>query len=67
MISADIKMLEQCGIAASKGNQIRGLIWRNIVYKENELIIPLYQTIVRPHLKYCIQAGGHMAISILIC
>ena len=43
-------------IAVAKGNQILGLIRRNIVYKENELIIPLYKTIVRPHLEYCIQA-----------
>ena len=33
-ISADIKVSEQCGIAAAKGNQILGLIRRNIVYKE---------------------------------
>ena len=26
------------------------------VYKEKELIISLYKTIGRPHLKYCIQA-----------
>ena len=32
-ISADIKVSEQCGIAASKGNQILGLIRRNITYK----------------------------------
>ena len=32
--SADIKVSEQCGIAASKGNQIVGLIRRNITYKE---------------------------------
>ena len=43
-------------IAVAKGNQILGLIRRNIVCKENELIIPLYKTIVRPHLEYCIQA-----------
>ena len=55
-ISADMKVSEQCGIAAAKGNQILGLIRRNIVYKEKELIIPLYKTIVRPHLEYCIQA-----------
>ncbi len=54
-ISADMKVSEQCGIAAAKGNQIFGLIRRNIVYKEKELI-PLYKTIVRPHLEYCIQA-----------
>ena len=48
---------EQCGIAAAKGNQILGLIRRNIAYKEKELIIPLYKTIVRPHLEYCIQVG----------
>ena len=55
-ISADMKVSEQCGIAAAKGNQILGLIRRNIVYKEKELIISLYKTIVRPHLEYCIQA-----------
>ena len=44
------------GIAASKGNQILGLIRRNITYKGKKLIIPLYKAIVRPHLEYCIQA-----------
>ena len=33
-ISADMKVSEQCGIAVSKGNQIVGLIKRNITYKE---------------------------------
>ena len=32
-ISSDLKVSEQCGIAASKGNQILGLIRRNITYK----------------------------------
>ena len=69
-INADMKVSEQCGIAAAKGNQILGLIRRNIVYKENELIIPLHKTIVRPHLEYCIQAWidrGHIARKILVC
>ena len=55
-ISADMKVSEQCGIAASKGNKIIGLIRRNITYKGKKLIIPLYKAIVRPHLEYCIQA-----------
>ena len=32
------------------------MIRRNIKYKENSLIVPLYKAIVRPHLEYCIQA-----------
>ena len=55
-ISVDMKVSKLCGIAAAKGNQILGLIRRNIVYKENELIIPLYKATVKPHLEYCIQA-----------
>ena len=55
-ISDDVKVSEQCGIAASKGNKILGLIRRNITYKGKKLIIPLYKAIVRPHLEYCIQA-----------
>ena len=52
-ISADMKVSEQCGIAAAEGNQIIGLIRRNIVYKK-ELIILLYKTTVKPHFKYCL-------------
>ena len=38
-----------------KGNQVLGMIRRNITYKENSLIATLYKAIVRPHLEYCIQ------------
>ena len=34
-ISADMKVSEQCGIAASKGNKILGWIRRNITYEEH--------------------------------
>ena len=39
--SADMKVSEQCGIAASKGNTIIGLIEKTITYKEKQLIVPL--------------------------
>ena len=55
-INVNMKVSEQCRIAASKGNQVLGMIMRNITYKEKCLIIPLYKAIVRPHLEYCIQA-----------
>ena len=54
--SADVTVSERCGIAASKGNQILGLIRRTIMYKEKQLIALLYKAIVIPHLEYCIQA-----------
>ncbi len=54
-MNANMIVSEQCRIAASKGNQVLGMIRRNITYKDNSLIIPLYKAIVRPHLQYCIQ------------
>ena len=53
--SGDMNVSEQCVIAASKGNQMLGLIRRTITYKDKQLIVPLYKAIVRPHLEYCIQ------------
>ena len=56
-MNANMKVSEQCRIAASKGNQVLGMIRRNITYKEKSSIVglPLYKAIVRPHLEYCIQ------------
>ena len=60
-MNANMKVSEQCRIAASKGNQVLGMIRRNITYKEEFLykgvvVLPLYKGIVRPHLEYCILA-----------
>ena len=55
-MNANMKVSEQCRIAASNGDQVLGLIRRNITYKQKLLIIPLFKAIVRPHLEYCIQA-----------
>ena len=51
-MNANMKVSEQCRIAASKGNKVLGMIRRNIT----NLIVPLYKVIVRHHLEYCIQA-----------
>ena len=49
-MNANMEVSEQCRIAASKGNQILGMIRRNITYKEKSLIAPLYTAIIIPHL-----------------
>ena len=43
---ANMKVSEQCRIAASQGNQIIEMIRRNITYKEKGLIVPLCKAIV---------------------
>ena len=50
--NANMKVSEQCRIAASKGDQVLGIIRRNITYKDNSLIVPLYKAKVRPHLEH---------------
>ena len=57
-MTANMKVSEQCRIAASKGNQVLEMIRRNITYKEKSLNVPLYKAIVRPHLEYCIKASS---------
>ena len=54
-MNANMKVSEQCGIAASKGNQVLVMIRRNITHKEKSFIVgglPLYKAIVGPHLEY---------------
>ena len=55
-MNANTNVSEQSRIAVSNGNQVLGMIRRNITYNENSLIVPLYKAIVRPHLEYCMQA-----------
>ena len=55
-MNANMRVSEQCRIAASKGNQVLGMIRRNITYKEKSLIVSLCKAIVRPHLEYCMHA-----------
>ena len=55
-MNTNMKVSEQCRVAAYKGNQVLGMIRINITYKDKSLIIYLYKAIFRPHLDYCIQA-----------
>ena len=50
-MNANMKVSEQCRIAASKGNQVIGMSRRNITYKDKSLIVPLYKAIVRHPLE----------------
>ena len=61
-MNANMKVSEQCRIAASKGNQVRGMIRRNITHKEKSLIVHLYKAIVRTsHRIFLYRHGVHIS------
>ena len=46
----------QCAQAAKKANQVLGQMSRAFHYRDKMYWVRLYNTFVRPHLEYCIQA-----------
>jgi len=55
MVSDNLKCDKQCSEAVIKANKIFGMIKQNFADDSKETIIPLYKSLVRPHLEYCQQ------------
>ncbi|XP_054675234.1 collectin-11 isoform X3 [Grus americana] len=47
-----------CVLPAQKVNCVLGCIKRSVTSRSREVILPLYSTLVRPHLEYCVQLWG---------
>ena len=54
-VSQNLKFSQQCNEAASKANRMLGFINRNFTFKSKDIILPLYTSMVRPHLEYAVQ------------
>ncbi len=56
---------QQCKDAEGKANRMLGFIKRNFSFKNKDIILPLYNSLVRPYLEYAVQFWSpHLAKNI---
>ena len=55
IITKDLKWQKQTEKICKTANRVLGFIARNFRYKNRELILPLYKSLVRPHLEHAVQ------------
>ncbi|GAB0209048.1 mitochondrial enolase superfamily member 1 [Grus japonensis] len=53
-----LNMSWQCTLAAQRASRILGYMKNNVTSRSREVILPLYSTLVRLHLEYCVQLWG---------
>ncbi len=57
LLASNLKLFLQCKDAAGKANRMLGFINRNFSFKNKDIILPLYISLVRRHLEYAVQFG----------
>ncbi len=54
-IASSLKFSQQCKDAAGKANRMMGFINCSFSFQNKDIILPLYISLVRPHLEYAVQ------------
>ncbi len=52
-ITSNLKFFQQCKDAVGKADRMLGFIKRNFSFKNKGIILPLYNSLARPHLRVC--------------
>ena len=47
--------LVDCSEIAKRANRVLGQLQRTVKSRQKDVIVPLYKSLVRPHLEYCVQ------------
>ena len=55
IVTGDLKSKQQCIAACNKANRMLGFINRSVHFRNQEVILKLYLSLVRPHLDYGVQ------------
>ena len=55
LITDDLKWRNQVDASFKKSNRVLGFISRNFHYKDKDIMLPMYTSLVRPHLEFAIQ------------
>ncbi len=54
-VASILRFMQQCKDAVIKANRMLGFTNRNILFKTEDVILPLYTSLVSPHLEYAVQ------------
>ena len=55
-IMSSLKSEKQVTESVKRANRQLGMIKRTLTCRNSAIMLPLYKTLVRPHLEYCVQA-----------